>query len=181
MWNLKNQNVLYLQFEIVETLTQYDSNLWGSQLGLEFRGTSRVWPPLGVCVSLRSSGFSWSPAFFGPACHFKQVMPARRQRLFAQLLSFTPTSGHPGVLLALHKHAAGCHLSFGLHERNPNVQVGEVRRRRVLPSARSLHCTYCGEERHFPDASARRQAVFGGVTKASVWYLQAIFQQSGST
>lgn len=139
-----------------------------------------MWPPLGVCVSLRSSGSSWSP-FFGPACHFKQVMPWRRQRLFAQLLSFTPTSGHPGVLLALHKHGAGCHLSFGLHECNPNVQVGEVRRRRVLPSAHSLHCTYCGEERHFPDASARRRAVFGGVTKASVWYLQVIFQQSGST
>lgn len=119
-------------------------------------------------------------SFFWTGMSFKQVMPSRRQRLFAQLLSFTPTSGHPGVLLALHKHRAGCHLSFGLHERNPNVQVGEVRRQ-VLPSAHSLHCTYCGEERHFPDASARRQAVFGGVTKASVWYLQVIFQQSGST
>lgn len=47
-----------------------------------------------------------------------------------------------------------------------------------LPYACSLHWTYCGKERHFPDASARRWAVFGEVTKARVWYLQVIFQQS---
>lgn len=100
--------------------------------------------------------------------------------MFAQLSSFTPTSGHPGVLLASHKRGAGlasAHLAH-LHRAQSDVQVGELRRTEVSPSGHSLHWTYCGKERHFPDASALRLAVFGRVTKASVWYLQVIFQQS---
>lgn len=50
--------------------------------------------------------------------------------MFAQLSSFTPTSGHPGVLLASHKRGAGlasAHLAR-LHPAQSDVQVGELRR-----------------------------------------------------
>lgn len=85
-------------------------------------------------ASLHSSALIWSPPLFGPACHFKQAMPQRGRRMFAQLSSFTPTSGHPGVLLASHKRGAGlasAHLAH-LHRAQSDVQVGEWRRMESL-------------------------------------------------
>lgn len=64
-------------------LIRSDWGLQVSEVGLAFR------------ASRRSAALIWSPPLFGPACHFKQAMPSRGRRTFAQLSSVMPTSGQP--------------------------------------------------------------------------------------